>query len=156
MFIDTVDSLSHPLYYPLYASIVVCYIRPFTNNKPFGSIPKRYSKFNGISGLKELHAELLKYRHEFIAHNDMTLRKALIVPEGVPFGKVNDKDIKFTGIGTAINNDFHPLEKFKRIYDLILYNESRIEKDIKKLTQSLYGGMQLPNQKFEIRIDEGL
>jgi len=88
LFIDTVDSLSHPLYYPLYASIVVCYVRPFTKNKPFGAIPKRYSKFDGLSELNELHKELLKYRHEFIAHNDMTLRKAIIVPEGVTFGKL--------------------------------------------------------------------
>ncbi len=155
LFIKTVDDIVHPLYYPLYASIVVCYVRPFTNNKPFGSIPKRFYRFSDQS-LKELHNELVDARHEFIAHSDMRLRRALIVPKGVAFGKINGKDLKFSKTGTAINNTFQPVAKFSEYLKLIIFNEKRIKSDIDKLTNELYGGMDLPRKSFDLKIDEGL
>jgi len=59
--------------------------------------------------------------------------------------------MKFTGIGTAINNDFHSIDKFKRIHDLILYNGSRIESDIKKLLKhyTVACNCQIKNLKFD-------
>ena len=156
LFLELVSDLSSPLYYPLYASIVVCYVRPFTNNKPFGPIPKRFGRFSENREFSELHKELVAYRHEFIAHNDMTLRQALIVPPGVSVGKYKDKEIINQGVGTMTNNNFYPIEKFYKLQDLIKYNSDRINRDINEMTEKLYGGMELPKQKFELKINEGL
>ena len=155
LFIKTVNDIRHPLYYPLYAAIVVCYVRPFTNNKPFGSIPKRYNKFPKQE-MKKMHNYLIDARHEFIAHSDMSKRRALIVPPKVTFGKIKDKDIYFSKVGTAINTSFLSLNKFPEILELVVFNESRIKSDIDDLTIKLYQGMTLPNKSFDLKINEGL
>ena len=71
--LDRVDGMGHELYYPLYSAIVVCYSRPFTNNKPHGALSRKWYTFENALN-KKTHGELLKARHELIAHSDMSVK----------------------------------------------------------------------------------
>ena len=77
LFLKTVTDLSDDLYYPLFSAIVVCYARPFTDNKVFGSLPEKWRKFSDPDQ-QRLHNSLIATRHELIAHSDISVRKAKI------------------------------------------------------------------------------
>lgn len=150
-----VTSMGDDLYYPLFASIVICYARPFTNNKPYGCLPNRYQKYDDVIH-QEAHKKLLAARHELIAHSDMGVRRAMITPPGVVFGIHNGKDWKSPKIGTQTSFYLFPVSYFNIVYDtsMILYN--KLHKDIDALVHELYDGMDLPDKSFDIRIDNGL
>src|SRR6267154_1715337 len=67
LFKSTVTSFKDDLYYPLFAAIVVCYARPFTNNEPYGALPKKWGAFDN-PGMQDTHNRILRARHELIAH----------------------------------------------------------------------------------------
>ena len=90
--LEEVDGLGHQLYYPLYCAIIVCYSRPFTDNKPHGSLAKKWYTFEN-EFLQKTHKKVLKARHELIAHSDMTVKEAMIVPPGVEMAKAEEKPI---------------------------------------------------------------
>ncbi|MFQ5714168.1 MAG: hypothetical protein ACE5GU_09060 [Candidatus Scalinduaceae bacterium] len=150
-----VDGIGNKLYYPLYAAIVVCYARPFTKNRPYGSLPKRWSQFDS-EPMKRTHNKLIKARHELIAHSDMTIREAMIVPPNVAMGAKDGKNLKSPEIGVQTTMYYYPLDFFKNVHKTAHDLGSRLNTEIDKVVEELYGGMELPNAAFKIRIDEGL
>lgn len=77
-----VDGLGHELYYPLYSSLIVCYTRPFTNNKPYGSLGIKWYTSEDNSH-NEMHRKPLTARHELIAHSDLIVNKAGLLNEHI-------------------------------------------------------------------------
>lgn len=69
------------LYAALNSALVVAYGRPFTTNKPLGALPAKWGRFANARH-QELHEDLLRHRHQWIAHSDVGDRKVMIVPAG--------------------------------------------------------------------------
>src|SRR5438552_6649205 len=89
LFGKTVRSTNDDLYYPLLNSIVVCYSKPFVQNKGLGPLPARWRKFKR-SELQKTHDRLLQFRHDNIAHNDLDTVQVQIIPpvRGSPASKL--------------------------------------------------------------------
>ncbi len=152
VFLDKVDNINHDLYYPLYAAIIICYARPFSDNKPIGPLPKEWRGFSDRR-LQLTHNDIISARNELIAHSDPKVRKAEIIPSGVILGGTTPKTV---GIGVQVRTRYFPLERFKDIHDMVLDLGRRLEATIEQQIEKIYGGMELPNAPFELRFDEGL
>jgi hypothetical protein len=155
LFLKTVTDLSDDLYYPLFTAIVVCYARPFTNNKPFGPLPDKWGKFIDPNQQK-LHDSLIKTRHELVAHSDLSVRKAMIVPPGVLIGRLKERELRSSKIGTQTNYFLFRIPEIRKIPSLTADLGRRVNVDIEVALEGLYGGMELPCAKFLLRIDDGL
>lgn len=155
LILKTVKSIKDEKLYPLTTSVVVCYSRPFTKNEPYGSLPKKWSKFDNPQ-YQATHDRLLQARHELFAHSDMKVRKAQIVPPNVPLGVDGDKVLKSPEIGTQVSYKLFEIGFFKIIKETNLDLGRRMQVEIDKLIIELYGNMELPNEIFNLRVDEGL
>jgi len=153
--LEEVDGMSHPLYYPLYSAIVVCYSRPFTNNKPHGSLAKKWNKFEDKI-LERTHYELLKARNELIAHSDMNVRIASIVPQYVEIKSNAKKPIISSEISAQISSYYYHKSFFKDAIMLFNHQGLKLNEAIDFLVNDLYAGMELPRAVFTIKIDDGL
>jgi hypothetical protein len=155
LIIKNVKSIKDDHLYPLTTSVIVCYARPFTENKPHGSLPKKWGKFDK-SQYQTTHNRLLQARNELFAHSDMNVRKAQIVPSNVPIGIYGDKELKSPEISTQVNYTLFEIDFFKIVKETNLDIGRRIQAEIDKLIIDLYENMDLPNEAFDLRIDEGL
>ena len=129
--------------------------RPFTVNKPYGSLPKKWSKFDRPQ-YQATHKKLLQARHELFAHSDMNVRKALIVPPNIPLVFDEGNELKSQEISTQVNYKLFEPVFFKIVRETNLDLGRRIQAEIDKMIIDLYGNMQLPNEAFNLRVDEGL
>lgn len=156
LFLKTVRDISNELYYPLFTATVICYARPFTNNEPYGALPKKWAKFSNVK-FQDTHDSLMKARNEIVAHSDMSVRKAMIVPSGALIGKLeNGKEIKSVGIGAQTNYYLFRENQIRDVYNLTRDLGRRINSEIERKVADLYDGMELPAVAFSLRIDEGL
>jgi hypothetical protein len=155
LFLKTVTDLGDDLYYPLFTAIVVCYARPFTNNKPFGPLPVKWGVFRDPSQQK-LHDSLIKTRNEIVAHSDLSTRKAMIVPPGTSIGFLNERELRSPKIGTMVNYFLFRIPQIREIPILTTDLGRRVNADIEVALEDLYGGMELPRAKFLLRITDGL
>lgn len=106
-----VGAIGHPLYYPLVAAITVCYARPFTKNQPLGPLPSKWGRFSHPKA-QQTHNDLMRARHQLIAHSDMEAREAKIVPPG--FVITHDK-------GQPIVSDFAAVQLGANFFGLDFY-----------------------------------
>jgi hypothetical protein len=155
LILKNVKSIRDENLYPLTTSVIVCYARPFTVNKPYGCLPKKWQKFDNPQ-YQFTHDKILKARHEFFAHSDMSVRKAQIVPPNVPLVIEREKELKSQQISTQVSHILFELDFFNRIKETNLDLGRRIQIEIDKMIIDLYGDMQLPNKAFNLRVDEGL
>ena len=155
LILKDITDLGEKRLYPLTTAVVVCYVRPFTKNRPFGSLTKKWSKFSEVK-FKNVHDKLIKARHEIFAHSDMNIRKVQIVPPNVSVIKNGKKEIKSSHIGTQSNFYLFSIDFFKSVRRLILDLGGRLQKEIDRLINDLYSNLELPNKEFYLRIDEGL
>lgn len=156
LFLKTVRDIGSELYYPLFTAIVICYARPFTNNVPYGALPKKWEKFSDKK-LQDVHDSLMKARNEIVAHSDMSIRKVMIVPAGVVIGKLeNGKEMKSASIGVQTNYYLFREHQIRDVHTLTRDLGHRLNMEIESRVAELYEGMQLPASPFNLRIDEGL
>jgi len=156
LILKNIETLKDDLLYPLTTAVVVCYVRPFTENKPHGALPKRYTKFANPLHQK-VHNELIKARHEAFAHSDMNIRRAQVVPPNVVFGKTETgKELKSIDVSVQVSYYLWAPDFFTNVRETILDIGRRLQTEIEELKDNLYKGMELPNAPFTIRIDEGL
>lgn len=155
LFLKTITDLSDDLYYPLFTAIVVCYARPFTNNKPYGSLPDKWGRFIDPDQQK-LHDSLIKTRHEIVAHSDLSVLKAMIVPPGILIGRLKERELRSAKIGAQTNYYLFHIPQIREIPILTADLGKRVNAEIKIALEELYGGMELPRGKFLLRIDDGL
>ena len=152
LFIEKVDRLGHDLYYPLYCSIIICYGRPFSDNKPLGPLPSQWRKFSSPR-LQATHNELIDARNSLIAHSDLKVRKVNIVPEGAKIGETN---LQHHGIGLTIESYYFPLLRYRDIHDTCFDLGNRLNQAVEDEIEKLYGQMYLPKRAFPLRFDDGL
>lgn len=157
LFRSQVDKLGHPLYYPLFAAIVVCYARPFTKNRPLGPLPNKWATFAHPMAQKT-HDQILDARHQLIAHSDIDARGAMIVPPGFVVGRDEGKELVSDEVAVQTTVDYFPLSFFRvNAWRVIHDLGSRLNEAIEPVVDELYQGMELPARPFTIRIDdEGL
>ncbi len=157
LFLKSVTSLSDDLYYPLFMSVAVCYGRPFTHNEPFGALPTKWGKFEDPNH-QQRHDSIIKARHELVAHSDMTVRRAMIIPPNVVTGNLHGRELKSKKIGTQTSYYYYlfTIPMVRDIPNLTKSLGRRINDEIEHLLQESYGEMDLTNAKFPLRIDEGL
>jgi hypothetical protein len=155
LFLKTVKSLSDELYNPLFTAIVVCYARPFTDNKPYGALPKKWSQFEDPKH-RELHDDLIKARRELVAHSDVSARKAKITPPGVVVGMLDGKEFRSAKIGVETTYYLFTIPRILDIPPLTAYLGQQLGDEIERVLDELYDGMELPNATFPLRMDNGL
>lgn len=155
LILKNVKSIKDENLYPLTASVVVCYSRPFTANKPYGSLPKKWSKFDNPQ-YQATHKKLLQARHELFAHSDMNVRKAQVVPPNVSLVIDGGKELKSPEISTQVSYKLFEIDFFNIVRETNLDIGRRIQAEIDKLIFDLYANMELPNEAFNLRVDEGL
>ena len=152
---DTVKvGMNNPLYLPLLEAIIISYSRPFINNDSLGILPKRWSQFEDKK-LKEAHDSILKYRNELVAHSDNTVRTIQIFSPNANFGPMQ-KEKKMEGPGFAIRTFWIPLGRVQTFYQLCHFQGQRLVKEVMEMLDDLYGGMELPDKAFDLRIHDGL
>lgn len=146
LFMNTVKSISDWSFQPLQDAIVIAYARPFTGNKPYGSLDQSWGNF-GDAGLEKLHELMLETRNTLIAHSDRLHRNVQIVPKGtssIP-GIETNKDLALT-----VSNEKIAINMFPRIELLCLDLGGRLDKEIYKLLDELYGDKNLPPEPFDL------
>jgi hypothetical protein len=154
LFCRDVDDLGHPLYYPLVAAMTVCYARPFTRNEPLGPLPRKWGRFNHPKA-QQTHVDLMRARHQLIAHSDMEARQAKVVPPNFTIAHDKEQPIVSDFPAIQIGADFFGLD-FYRINVALTTNELliRLNEAIEPMVDELYGGMDLPARPFVLRIDD--
>jgi hypothetical protein len=155
LFSERVTALGDDLYYPLFAAIVVCYARPFTQNEPFGPLPQKWGRF-ADPGYQDVHDKLIAARQEMIAHSDMSVRKAKIVPAGARIGIWKEREISSSRVSAQTGFYLYPVGFFPRAWATATDLHQRIHAEAERLIVELYGGMELPARSFWLRLDDGL
>ena len=141
--------------YSLYAATVVCYARPFTHNEPYGPLPEKWHHFEDNTHQK-VHDALLKDRHELIAHSDLTRRKASVIPPGYSMGEWEGQRVSSEEVSVSVNIIGYKIDFFKEVLLTARNLNDHLTEEIHRLTEVLYGGMELPRAPFRLKIDEGL
>lgn len=147
--IEHVGGMSHELWVPLQDAAIVSYARPFTANKPFGPLPKRYGTFED-NRLQGLHENVIELRHKTIAHSDADIRRILVVPRGVKIGPVESS----IGGGVAVLTKRLPPEHFSEMEELILHVGRRVNEDIEKLSQRIRTDPAPPDYAYDLLTGE--
>ena len=146
--------LNNPLYLPLLEAIIISYARPFTDNDGLGVLPKQWSSFED-KNLAEAHRFILQYRNELVAHSDHTIRKIQIFSPTANFGPT-PKRKKSDGPGFGVSTFWIPLHRVETFHHLCAFQGQRLITETMRMLDELFGGMELPDKAFPLRIDEGL
>jgi hypothetical protein len=152
LFISRVKNVGDDLYFPLLNAIVVCYSRPFSTNRPFGSLPNKWHKFANKK-YQALHEKLIDLRDKIIAHSDLEIRKVYIYPKGTFIGKNGQRELKTANLGVAITNTVLPVEVFSDIRATCFDLGLRLNAEVEKQLHSLYGNTSFPPGQFELEFD---
>lgn len=146
LFLETVKDIKDKNFLPLQDAIVVAYARPFTRNKPYGPLEKEWGKFSDF-GLQRLHELILKTRHSLVAHSDKQYRKVQIIPPGTSpiLGIPTNKEVAITVSSKKISIDMFP-----RIEALCLDVGGRLDEEMFKLLDKLFGGRRLSSKPFDL------
>nr|NJM02160.1 hypothetical protein [Desulfobacula sp.] len=86
----------------------------------------------------------------------MNVRKAQIVPPNVPLVIDEGRELKSPEISTQVSYMLFEIDFFKIVRETNLDLGRRMQAEIDKMIIDLYGNMQLPNEAFNLRVDEGL
>lgn len=132
-------------------AIVVCYARPFIDNRGFGVLPKLWRIFQNPKH-QSAHDLMIKARNEVFAHRDKEVAKVLIVPPGVAFGGPKPS----SQVGFAIKTYWLKPSQIPLFRNTCADLGKRLLAAIEESLEQLYGGMELPNAKFPLRFDDGL
>lgn len=145
-FLETVKDIRDPNFQPLQDAIVIAYARPFTGNRSYGPLDKKWGMF-GDHGMQRLHELLVDTRNTLIAHSDKLYRKVQIIPDGtstVP-GLPTTK-----GLGITVGTKKIAMDMFPRIEALCLDLGGRLDTEMFDLLDSLYGDKELPSEPFDL------
>jgi hypothetical protein len=146
LFLKTVKDIRDSNFQPLQDAIVIAYARPFTSNKPYGSLEAKWGMFSD-HGLQRLHELILNTRHTLIAHSDKLYRKVQIIPKGtssVPGLPTTE------GIGITVSTKKISMDMFPRIEALCLDLGARLDKEMFDLLDTFYRDKELPPEPFDL------
>jgi len=147
-----VNSTASDLYYPLLSSVVLSYSKPFVENKGLGPLSGGWRKFKQRK-LQETHDRLLEFRHENIAHNDLSTAQVQIIPPGA---KLAGQQTSALGVSWAVSRHVLDPQTFQLIWNTIEDVRIRLMEAIDEEMLILYGLSQLPSDPFPLTFDESL
>lgn len=152
LFRETVDRINHPLYYPLLVSTVTCYARPFSDNKPLGSLPRQWRQFSDRR-LQKTHDDIINARNKIIAHSDLSERKVMIIPPKCELGIHRNlgEEVAF-----AVSSYYLPLEMFDLVQAVCADLGPRLLQAVEIELTALYGATPLPSVKFPLDFSSGV
>ena len=136
---DFYEDYKHGKYTPILHAIIICYARPFTNNKPFGPLDKRWGEFNDQRH-KRLHDDLITFRHKMIAHSDFSVRKVTIYPK-------NTEDLmkmKFADVNVVVSTKAVSLEYITEVRGLCFELGCRLNVEANIKLEDLFGHESVP------------
>ncbi len=154
MLLEHAPGLGSDLNYPLVVASIVCYSRPFTDNKPYGMLPGRYTRALP-EPLRSIHDEVTTARDELFAHSDLDVRQAYIFPAGALIAR-QPREVRAAGLGCALSSRLYSPAFMAGLHDASTLLLGAVKTDIDALLEELYGGMDLPASKFKLRINNGL
>lgn len=150
--LDTVTSLSHELYQPLFHSTVIAYGRPFEGNKTTGGLPSRWSNFKEVR-LREIHKKLMKTRHGLVAHSGLDVRTVDVLPSGhVPSSGM----APMSGVSLKIASYYFPQVMFVDTFDACGDLIPRLTQRINELLEELYESQGLPETPTRLDFSDGV
>jgi len=152
LFGKTVNSTADELYYPLLNSIVISYSKPFVDNKALGPLPGHWRKFQHPK-LQQTHDQLLRFRHDNIAHNDFKTAQVQIIPPGA---KLQGQRTAPAKVSWAISRHILDLQTFQLTWNTIEDLRVRLMRAIDEELLVLYEKSQLPSEPFPLTFDEKL
>jgi len=125
----------------------VYYARPFTKNKPFGPLDRKWGIFNDSLN-QEIHNELIRYRHQMVAHSDFNIRKVIVYPKNVAL----DHQMKFQSseVSVAVSIKALPLEYFNGIRSVCFDLGYRLNSEIEKECEELFGDESVPAVEIDL------
>lgn len=145
---ENVKDIRNKIWLPLQEAIIVTYSRPFTDNKPLGSLKKSWGIFpNGK--LQSVHKKILEARDKQIAHSDLEQNKVSIVPKGVPAPPDNHIS---SSVMILISSFKFPLAFFEDVEILCSYIGKRLNIEIDSELERLYG-KSTSTEKFDLDIE---
>ena len=86
----------------------------------------------------------------------MSARKAKITPPGVVIGIQDGKEFKSAKIGVQTTYYLFAIPRIWDIPPLTAHLGQRLSDEIERVLNELYGGLELPNATFPLRINNGL
>lgn len=132
--------MGDPLYAALTTTGVVCYGRPFSDNKPLGPIPGSWRRFEDERH-QQLHDQLITLRNEAFAHSDALARKVRVVPQGA---RLIPGDAPSSSLGIAVTAHYYPLEVIEEVRGLCLDLGHRLNVVVEDLLRDLFAGVYAP------------
>jgi hypothetical protein len=152
LLLKNVGALSDDLYEPLYYAVAISYARPFSANRPLGSLAPRWRRF-ADSRLQDAHTRLLEARNKSIAHSDH--RRVQIAPPGCP-AQVGPVRAQFARTGVFVEHTYYKLDWFKDVRDTCVDLGHRLHQECEALLRELYDGRQLPAAPFLLTFNDDL
>jgi hypothetical protein len=144
---DFLEDYKHGKYTPLLNAIIICYARPFTNNKPFGPLDKKWSIFADTKQ-QDIHKDLINYRHKMIAHSDFNVRKVIIFPKNVAMD--DDGKYKSPRVSVSVSIKGLTLEYIENVRAVCFHVGSRLNTEIDVELESLFGDDSVPKEKIDL------
>ncbi len=140
---------NYNLFYSLHSSVIVNYAKPFSANKPLGSLPKKFSKFKNNS-YQITHDEIIELRNKSIAHSDISLRKVYISPKDSPIFLTGMKSNNLTFL---VKNTCFNQSKYEIIFELGNTIIKNLYIEAGSLLQEIFGNIDLEPETIELEFD---
>ena len=80
-------------FYSLNSAVVVCYGRPFSQNRPLGPLPRKWAKFSSPT-LQETHDLLIRHRNQVVGHSDASERRVHISVPAISTGRTVEHSVR--------------------------------------------------------------
>lgn len=78
---ELVANSGEEMLWPLMDAVAVAYGRPFSDNRPYGPLGRKWTRFDSAE-LQTLHDNLVELRNKLVAHSDGAVRPVVIFPPG--------------------------------------------------------------------------
>lgn len=150
--LERVSGFEDELYAPLFHAAVVAYGRPFVDNKTTGVLSRHWTRFSDPH-LQKTHDDLLKTRHELVAHSDSSVRSIKIVPPGY---RPNESLPASEYVGLTVSSYYYPPQRFVDTFNTCGNLIARLNRRIDELLADLYSDQELPAEPFPLNFDDGL
>lgn len=140
--ISDIEAHSDPIYSALHCALVVCYAKPFGQNKP--NIMLKIDDLDKYlnSAQKQLHSDLIDMRNKCIAHSDHEFRNTTVYPPG----SYRNNESFYCQI---TNRGFIP-SKISEILSLIVYMDGIIDLIYPSRITELYIDKGSPSKPFKL------
>jgi hypothetical protein len=150
--LEKVSGFGDELYLPLFHAAVIAYARPYVDNKTTGVLSRHWTRFANPE-LQQTHDDLLKTRHELVAHSDSKARSIKIVPPGY---RAVESLPASEHVGLTISSYYLPGKRFVDAYNTCGDLLNRLNPRIDELLSALYDDQQLPPEPFPLDFSDGL